>query len=162
LSNRGIFRGYALNQIDAAKGRVAIPAGMRATIEANSQAKFLVLSKHDEDPCLIGYDREYSPLLHSKLEEREREERQAGRAGSRYNINRSAFGIVEDVSYDTSGRFIIPPFMKKKARLDDLAFFIAVGDTFEIWNPHVLLETPGVDEEVKELVRYLLEEREAA
>ena len=162
LAGRAYFRGYALTQIDDAKGRVAIPAAMRAVIEENSQAKFCVIAKHEEDPCLIGYDRNYSQILHDKLQLRDDEERAAGRGVSRHNINRAAFGLVEDVSFDSSGRFILPPFMRMKAKLTDLAFFLGVGDTFEIWNPHVLLETPTVAADTKEIVQYLLEQREAA
>jgi len=161
VDSRELFRSYALNAIDT-KGRVAIPAGLRAVIEKNSATKMLMLSKHESDPCLSGYDREYSRILHSKLEKREDEDRAAGRVPSRHNINRMAFGLVEEIPFDGSGRFILPAFMRKKAGLEDLAFFLGAGDTFEVWNPHRLLEAEGVDEDVKEIVRFLLEEREAA
>ena len=158
MESRGIFRGYALQAVDA-KGRVAIPAGLRATIERNSPDKFLVLSKHESDACLVGYDREFSPILHARLQQREAEDRAAGRTGSRHNINRAAFGLVEDVSFDSSGRFILPSFMRKKAGIEDWAFFLATGDTFDIWNPDTALASETLDEDTKDVIRHLKEER---
>jgi MraZ protein len=158
VSERGLFRGHALNAIDA-KGRVAIPAFLRATIEKNSDGRMLIIAKHDCDPCLTGYDRGWSELLHARLEREEERERTAGREFDYHNKNRRAFGLVEEVPYDSSGRFILPSFFRKKAQLDDLAFFFGTANTFEIWNPRILIETPGVDVEMKEIANFLVDER---
>jgi MraZ protein len=158
VDGRVIFRGYGLQAIDA-KGRVAIPAALRSTIEQNSGEKFVVLARHEQDPCLIAYDRGYSTILHAEMKAREAEERAAGRAAARFNSNRAAFGAVDDVAFDGSGRFVIPPFLKSRGQLGDLAFFMAAGDTFEIWNPQVFLAADTVAEEFKDLCRFTLEER---
>ena len=50
-----------------------------------------------------------------------------------------AFGATEEVPYDSSGRIIVPPMMRRKGQLDDLALFIGVGETFQIWNPKLFL-----------------------
>lgn len=160
MKNRDSFKGHALNAIDG-KGRVAIPSGMRATIEANSgDARLLVISKHTKDPCLVGHDREWLALNHARLQRQEEARIDAG-GEIDFNIKRRAFGLAEELPFDASGRFILPPFLRQKARLDDLAFFFGWADYFEIWNPRVLLETPDVDPEMKEVAEYLIATRDA-
>ncbi len=161
MSGRALFTGHALNAIDG-KGRVAIPAGMRQAIEANGDGRNLIIAKHESDDCLIGHDRGWSALLHARLERTEDREADAGRDYSRYNPARRAFGLVEDVPYDASGRFILPPMLKDRAKLTDLALFLGTGDTFEIWNPRILIEAPSMDAEIKGVARWLLEARGAA
>jgi MraZ protein len=161
LGERGLFRGHGLQAIDG-KGRVAIPAPLRAVIERNSGERILLISRHDTDPCLIGYDRGWSELLHARLARNEERALDKDQAFDRHNTARRAFGLVEDVPFDASGRFILPPFFRSKGQLDDLAFFYATGDNFEIWNPKVLIETPGIDEETKEIVAFHLSARGAS
>lgn len=161
VSGRALFRGNALNAIDA-KARVAIPAGIRQAIEANGDGRNLLIAKHESDPCLIGYDHGWSALLHARLSRIEEREADAGRAYDYHNPNRRAFGLTEDVPFDASGRFIMPAQLRKRAQIEDLAFFMGTGDTFEIWNPKLLIETPGIDEELKEVVSDLLSGRGVA
>ena len=155
MAERGLFRGHALQAIDG-KGRVAVPATLRAVIERNTGDRTLLIAKHDADPCLTGYDRGWSELLHARLEREEARALDAGKDVDRHNIARRAFGAVDEVPFDASGRFILPPFFRAKGKLDDLAFFLGTGDTFEIWNPHVLIETPGIDADLKDMVSYYL------
>ncbi len=160
MQQRGLFTGHALNAIDA-KGRVAIPAGLRQIIEQNGEGRFLFIGKHDCDPCLTGYDRGWSQHLREELRRDEAIKAATANADDRHNLKRRAFGLVEEVPYDSSGRFILPGFFKDKAQLDDLAFFFGTGDTFEIWNPRTLIDAPGLDAEVKEIVVYLMKQRGA-
>jgi MraZ protein len=48
---------------------------------------------------------------------------------------RQAFATIETVPFDTSGRFIISPLMRRHGKLDDLAYFSGAFDYIEIWNP---------------------------
>jgi MraZ protein len=160
VNDRELFTGYAINAI--VKGRVAIPAFLRTAIEKNGDGRLVTIAKHETSPCLIGYDRGWTRHLREQMRVDEASERAAGRDYDRHNANRRAFGLVEEVPYDASGRFIIPGFMKDKAGLTDTAFFYGTGDTFEIWSPTVLLAAPGVDAEMKEVVTWLLAQRGAA
>jgi MraZ protein len=161
VSGRALFTGHALNAIDA-KGRVAIPAGLRQSIEANGDGRNLIIAKHETDACLIGYDRGWSQLLHARLNKSEDRAAEAGRDYDRHNSNRRAFGLVEDVPYDASGRFVLPPMLHDRAKLEDLALFLGTGDTFEIWNPRLLIDAPQMDEELKDVARWLLRSRGVA
>lgn len=158
VGDRELFRGHALNAIDG-KGRVAVPAFLRSAIEKNGDGRVLIIAKHQQDPCLTGYDRGWSRLLHDRLEREEERERAAGRDFDYFNSNRRAFGLVEEVPFDASGRFILPTFFRAKAQLTELAFFFGTGNIFEIWNPNLLIDTPGIDEETKDVAAFLMAER---
>ncbi len=158
MDDRELFQGYAINGIDG-KGRVSIPATLRAAIEQNGDGRFVTIARHETAPCLIGYDKGWSRLLREQLRADEAAERAAGRTFDRHNAHRRAFGPVEPVPYDASGRFILPPFLKDKAQLTDTAFFYGAGDMFEIWSPQLLLSATGVDEDMKEVCAWLMAQR---
>ena len=152
-----LFNGSALNAVDG-KGRLSIPAFIRGVVERRSDAKAVVLGAHEVDPCLTAYDRGYARHLHIENERRRLlEEGASGGETSHYRRARRTFGLTEDVPYDPSGRIIMPPMMRRKGRIEDLALFVGVGGTFEIWNPFIALEHG--DEDLKELAAYRLEEK---
>jgi MraZ protein len=152
-----LFNGSALNAVDA-KGRLSIPSFIRGVIERRSDAKAVVIGAHEVDPCLTAYDRGYARILHAENERRRLiEEGQDSAPASHFSRARRTFGLTEDVPYDPSGRIIMPPMMRRKGRIEDLALFVGVGGTFEIWNPYLALETG--DDDLKELAAYRLEER---
>ena len=70
-----------------------------------------------------------------------------------------AFGASEEVPYDSSGRIVLPPMMRRKGQIDDLALFIGAGETFHIWNPKLFLDDANVPEDLKDIARFRLEER---
>lgn len=153
-----LFNGSALNAVDA-KGRLSIPSFIRGVVERRSDARAIIIAPHEVDPCLIAYDRGYARNLYAEIERRRllEESQSGGDDAVHFRRARRTFGLTEDVSYDPSGRIILPPMMRRKGRIDDLALFVGVGGTFEIWNPHVALEQG--DEDLRELAAYKLEER---
>ena len=152
-----LFNGSALNAVDA-KGRLSIPAFIRGVVERRSDAKAIVIGAHEVDPCLTAYDRGYARHLHIENERRRLlEEGRGGGDSTHFRRARRTFGLTEDVPYDPSGRIIMPPMMRRKGRIEDLALFVGVGGTFEIWNPFVALEHG--DDELRELAAYRLEEK---
>lgn len=160
VSERAIYQGFALNAVDL-KGRVSIPAVFRETIELNSDGRILCIGRHEKDPCLSAFDREWLRLRQQRINEAEARAFEKGEVFDRFNAERRAFGQIEQAPYDASGRLILSSIIRKRAgiELGGYAFFVGSGNTFEIWNPHVLLETPDVDEWTKDNVRDLLEER---
>jgi MraZ protein len=141
---RAIYSGQGLSGIDA-KGRVGIPAGLRATLEGNSDGRTLVIARHPNLQCIVGHDRGWLSVLEERLRADEERERAAGREFDYYAAAEKAFGQAEEVPYDSSGRFILPNFMKHIGDLDDLAFFFGAGPFFMIWNPRLLIEKGGAD-----------------
>ncbi|MGQ0559434.1 MAG: division/cell wall cluster transcriptional repressor MraZ [Sphingosinicella sp.] len=153
-----LFNGSALNAVDA-KGRLSVPAFIRSVIERRSDARAIILAVHEVDPCLIAYDRNHARHLFLENERRRLNEESA-QPQAHFARARRTFGVTEEVPYDTSGRIILPPMMRRKGRIDDLALFIGTGGTFEIWNPQLALQSG--DPELSELAAYRLEERGAA
>lgn len=158
MSDRELFSGYGLSPIDA-KGRVAIPPDLRATIEVNSAERILIVTQHDRDPCLIGYDRGWANLLGEEIARDEALERSAGRAFDRHNTRRRAFSITERLPFDTSGRFVLNGFLRDDMNLTKFAFFAGVGNVFEVWDPQTLLDAPDVDDRLKRACRWHLSQK---
>ena len=70
-----------------------------------------------------------------------------------------AFAASEEVGYDSSGRILMPPMMKMKGRIGDLALFLGTGETFQIWNPKLFLAEDRIPEDMKDIARFRLAER---
>jgi MraZ protein len=153
-----LFNGSALNAVDA-KGRLSVPAFIRSVVERRSDAKAIIIGVHEVDPCLTAYDRNHARNLFNENERRRlTEEERDPRA--HFSRARRTFGVTEEVPYDSSGRIILPPMMRKRGRIEDLALFVGVGGTFEIWNPRLALESG--DEDLRDLAAWRLEERGVA
>ena len=157
-----LFQGSALNAVDA-KGRVSVPAFLRQVIERRGDARTIVLAKHDNFHALSAYDPAYAALKHAKLE-RLLEKQETDPAAELDYARRTmmAFGATEEVPYDSSGRIVIPPMMRRKGGIEDLALFIGVGETFQIWNPRLFLADPNIPEDMKDIARFRLDERGAS
>ncbi|MBX3562927.1 MAG: division/cell wall cluster transcriptional repressor MraZ [Sphingomonas sp.] len=150
-----LFNGSALNAVDA-KGRLSVPAFVRAVIERRSDAKVIILGTHEVDACLTGYDRNYARILYNENERRRLVEEGAD-PKAHFSRARRTFGVTEEAPYDTSGRIVLPPMMRRRSGIEDLALFVGVGGTFEIWHPRRALESG--DAELRALAEYRLEEK---
>ena len=154
-----LFQGSALNAVDA-KGRVSVPAFLRSVIERRGDARTIVLAKHEAFPCLSAYDPAYAALKHSKLERLfEKQEGDPDAALDYQQRNLMAFAATEEVPYDSSGRVVLPPMMRRKGGIDDLALFLGAGETFQVWSPALFLAEPTVPDDLKDIARFRLEER---
>ena len=154
-----LFQGSALNAVDA-KGRVSVPAFLRAVIERRGDARTIVLAKHDAFPALSAYDPGYAALRHGKLERLlEKEETNADAELEYQRRNLMAFAATEETPYDSSGRIVLPPMMRRKGQIEEFALFLGVGETFQIWNPTLFLKDARIPEDMKDIARFRLEER---
>jgi MraZ protein len=52
--------------------------------------------------------------------------------------------------------------MRRKGQIGDLALFLGTGETFQIWNPRMLLDDLRVPDDLKDIARFRLEERGAS
>ena len=154
-----LFQGSALNAVDG-KGRVSVPAFLRSVIERRGDAKSIVLAKHESFPCLAAYDPAYAALKHGKLERLLEKEETSPEAQLEYQQrNLMAFAATEEVPYDPSGRIVLPPMMRRKGNIEELALFLGAGETFQIWNPKLFLADKRVPEDLKDIARFRLEDR---
>ena len=154
-----LFQGSALNAVDG-KGRVSIPSFLRSVIERRGDTKTIVLAKHQNCPCLSAYDPAYAALKHSKLERLLEKEETGPDAQLEYEQrNLMAFAATEEVPYDSSGRIVFPPMMRRNGQIGELALFLGTGETFQVWNPQLLLDDPRIPDDLKDIARFRLEER---
>ena len=112
--------------------------------------------------CLSAYDPAYAALKHAKLERLLEKEETSPDAQLEYQQrNLMAFAATEEVPYDSSGRIVFPPMMRRKGQIGELALFLGAGETFQIWNPKLLLDDKRIPEDLKDIARFRLEERGA-
>jgi MraZ protein len=161
LADRAVFKGYALQGIDG-KGRVALPASMRLIIEGQKGERALLLSDDDKRGCLRAADQNWSNRLYDRLTADADRALDAGIEIDREDIAAKAFGRFDEVPFDASGRFILPPFLRDKGALTSLVFFWGAGDTIEMWSPEKLLADPTADAAKKERCAWLMNERGVA
>jgi MraZ protein len=151
VSNRDLFHGFSLQSVDD-KGRVAIPADLRETLDGNSPAKQVLIARHPTLPCLVCYDTGWAQELNERLNNLARIAKAAGQVFDESAERRAM--RAEKATYDANGRFVIPGFEKDRASIKRWAFFVGDGDTFQIWAPDVLVASDHDDEDLKERCRY--------
>ncbi|MBO9714344.1 division/cell wall cluster transcriptional repressor MraZ [Sphingomonas sp.] len=159
---RELYEGFALQAVDEDKGRVAIPADLRAAIERNSDLKTVVVGKHPHANCLTAHDQGWSQQKYDRIDDPSQSMFDAGSDGAA-GAKRRAFGAVERSQFDGSGRFILSPFFRAKAKIGRWAFFCGTGDSFEIWSPEVLMATTGPEfEDIREICEFLCQQKGVA
>jgi MraZ protein len=122
------FKGQSENSIDA-KGRVAVPAKMRAAFP-ESAPNYVVLSR--------GFDRCVHLYTAPAWEEIERQVNKLSPLDKAYrDFKRYMIGTADDFELDKQGRVTIPPSLRRYAGLEagGTALITGVGDYIEIWNP---------------------------
>ena len=149
------FSGSALVAVDA-KGRLSVPSGIRQKIERRSDTRAIVLTRHPTEPCLTGFDTNYLRTLYLDNERRRLAEEERDPL-AHYARDRRSFGSAEEVPYDTSGRILLSAKLRRRGQIGELALFVGVGATFELWNPQLALNSG--EAEVRELAAEALEER---
>ncbi len=159
MSNRGRYQGDGIGLVDD-KGRVAIPAALRATLAANApkdggkSGGTVIVGPHQNPAykCLIAYDQGYLDIMAEQLDRRE-----AANTGPDgefdYNIKRRA-AVGEAVPFDGSGRFIMPAFPRFYANIGEHAYFYGTLDYIEIWNPAALVANASMPEQVRDAARF--------
>jgi len=129
------FRGNSTNKVDA-KGRVSIPASFRRVLERGDPNW-----KSGENPELVvvygDHRRKFLECYTIEaIEEVEGKIDALPRGSTERKLLQSLFhGLSEPLSVDETGRLVLPARLRNKIDLDGEAFFIAAGDTFQIWKP---------------------------
>ena len=139
------FRGESHHKVDA-KGRVSIPASFRRVIEASDpnwtsgDAPELVIVYGDHRRNYLEcYTMEAIEEVDAKIDALPRGSME------RKMLQRLFHGQSFPTAIDETGRLVLPAKLRQKIGLDKEAFFIAAGDTFQIWQP----ETYEAEEQSK-------------
>ncbi len=139
------FINCALNVIDG-KNRLSIPADYRAVIAARTNTRELRLAPSRNATCLVGFDKDRPDQL--MADHRARFAGQQGREKDREATQ--IFAGMAAMTIDDAGRIVLPPVTKRLRKLENHAFFIGLGDYFEIWDPWIYLAAEDADEVVLE------------
>ncbi|WP_370401869.1 division/cell wall cluster transcriptional repressor MraZ [Sulfitobacter sp. JB4-11] len=140
------FRGESHHKVDT-KGRVSIPASFRRVLEAGDPNW-----KSGETPELVivygDHRRNYLECYTMQAIDEVDDKIDAMPRGSkeRKMLQRLFHGQSFPTSVDETGRLVLPAKLRQKIDLEAEAFFIAAGDTFQIWKP----ETYDTVERAKE------------
>jgi len=116
------------------KGRVTLPTFARKKIRDSSEGRVLCLASHEKLPCLIGYGMGRVDTFEEQLK---KEEKRATKKGEDFDaVTRGAqlYGFVE-VSFDDSGRFILPEQFRHMVDMDAGLYFHGAGSLVTVWNP---------------------------
>ena len=129
------FRGESHHKVDS-KGRVSIPASFRRVLEAadpnyrdGDNAELVIVYGDHRRNYLECYTMEAIDEVDSKIDALPRGSQQ------RKMLQRLFHGQSLPTSVDETGRLVLPAKLRQKIDLDNEAFFIAAGDTFQIWKP---------------------------
>ena len=130
------FGGYSGQALSPAgdKGRFVLPPDFRNAVRESSDGRILCLDKHARLKCLVGFGLSRHDELEAQLT---RQEEAAWARGDDFDRDTRAsqlFGYRK-LSFDDSGRFIMPDHFAKLAGLGDMLYFHGGGRFFTVWNP---------------------------
>ncbi|WP_092366180.1 division/cell wall cluster transcriptional repressor MraZ [Cribrihabitans marinus] len=129
------FRGESHHKVDA-KGRVSIPASFRRVLEAGDpnwhsggNPDLVIVYGDHRRKYLECYTMEAIDEVDAKIDALPRGSMQ------RKMLQRLFHGQSFPTNVDETGRLVLPAKLRGKIGLEGEAFFIAAGDTFQIWKP---------------------------
>jgi len=129
------FRGESENKVDA-KGRVSIPASFRRVLEQadpnwreGDTPELVIVYGDHRRKFLECYTMEAIAEVDAKIDAMNRGSKE------RKILERLFSGQSLPTTVDETGRLVLPAKLRHKIGLENAAFFIASGDTFQIWKP---------------------------
>ena len=121
-----MFRGINNATLDS-KGRMALPTRNREVVSAAADGK-VVVTIDVREACLLLY-----PL--PEWETREQQLMNAPSLDPRaQSLQRLYVGYATEVNFDSQGRILIPPSLRKFAGLEKQAVLVGQGHKFELWD----------------------------
>jgi len=143
------FRGEGLYKVDG-KGRVSIPALFRRVLEAadpdwteGPNPNLVIVYGPASQTRLDCYTMEAIADVDARIAALPRGSQ------SRRLLERIFNGMSLPTSVDETGRLVLPARLRAKIGLTDEAYFIATGDTFQIWNPETYARDVAAETEAQ-------------
>lgn len=137
------FRGESVQKVDA-KGRVSIPAAYRRVLEEGDpnwsdgkSPEFIIVYGDDRRDFLECFTVDAANEVDAKISQMPR--------GSvkRRAMERLFNGQSLPATVDDTGRIVLPAKLRQKIGIDAEAYFMAMGDTFQIWKPETFESHDG-------------------
>lgn len=120
------FKGQAEYSVDE-KGRVAIPAKMRAVLKPEAKGTFTVTRGFEQ--CIFLYPLDRWEEMEAQMMSLNLYSREAR------NFVRLILRWAEEVTLDKQGRVVLPKPLMEYAGITDRALIIGALDHIEIWDP---------------------------
>ncbi len=142
-----------------------MPASFRQLIEKRALASnldpenALKIGEHKSGDCLWALDAVAAAEVDQQLNEAVAQFSGLERMDKLEELARESHGPLEKVSFDGAGRMVLSPMLRDFGQIEDLAFFIGVGVTFQIWNPLVAMEKLPETSRIRKPLAFLLKER---
>ena len=121
-----LFLGTIENKVDM-KGRVSVPSEFRNALKGDD-FQGVILFHSFTDKCIEGSTMNRMEQMAEATDNLDlfSEENQ--------NLNSLIFSDARQLSFDTTGRILIPSDLLEFAGIKDKALFVGRGKTFQIWN----------------------------
>jgi MraZ protein len=141
------FNGEGTHKVDA-KGRVSIPAHYRRVIEAADPSwtdgklpEFRIVYGDHRRDFLECFTIDAAAEVDGMISRMKRGSTKRRAMEQLFN------GQSMPATVDDTGRIVLPAKLRKKIGIDGEAYFMAMGDTFQIWKPETYEAKHGpVDE----------------
>ena len=123
----GLFLSCYENRLDT-KGRISVPAAFRSSLNSENFAG-VVLYRSFTHNCIEG-------LSMSRMEKIASATDQMGIFdGKLDDLSAMVFADARPLTFDVTGRIVIPNDLLKHANIKETALFVGRGNRFQIWNP---------------------------
>jgi MraZ protein len=122
-----VFLGQFAHNVDA-KGRLTVPVRFRASLAAGA----FVTQGFERNLMVYTTDSFERLAKRANLLSSTDPEARA--------VRRMIFGGATEVSLDSVGRILIPPFLREFAELKEEVTVVGVGEYFEIWSTQAWLK----------------------
>ncbi|WP_147158512.1 division/cell wall cluster transcriptional repressor MraZ [Novosphingobium sediminis] len=135
------------------KNRFVLPSDFRQTVrEASKGSRTLCLDKHHKHPCLVGFGESRADSFAEMLAH---EERVAIERGEPFDMDLRAaqIGGFARISFDDSGRFVLPEYLGEQAQVGDALYFHGGMHQITIWAPDALFAMGSEWDSVKSACR---------
>lgn len=120
-----MFRGIHQITLDA-KGRLSIPAKLRAFFEEESDNKLVMTA--DIEKNLMIYTLPQWEAVEAKLTKLPSLDKKARQ------VKRLFMGYASELELDSTGRVLIPVMLREYAGLDKKVTLVGMGNKFELWS----------------------------
>lgn len=133
-----LFLGTIENKVDA-KGRVSVPADFRMAVK-NDDFQGVILFHSFTNKCIEGCTMSRMEQISEATDNLDLFSEQTE------SLSSLIFSDARQLSFDVTGRIVIPSDLLEFAGIDGNALFVGRGKTFQIWNAD---EFKKVQEEVR-------------
>ena len=120
------------NRLDN-KGRISVPASFRAAVAGDNFAG-VVLYRSFTNNCIEGLSMSRMAALASATD------KMGVFDGTLDDMTAMLFADARPLSFDVTGRIVIPSDLLAHAGITDTAVFVGRGNSFQIWNPAAFKE----------------------